>query len=154
MEYYFDARFGERLEHAGIRTDLAGGRAAKEVPLVSLKAQETAAENLRILCDLIEHSLKERGFTQVELAEKIGLVQALVSDYERGKLRLNAEMLVRFALVLEVSTDQLVGLEKAARNGKPQSRRIQRRLQALETLPKRDQEALLRTIDAFLAKTS
>ena len=40
---------------------------------------------------------RERGFTQVELAEKAGLVQTLVSDYERGKLRLNAERILRFA---------------------------------------------------------
>ena len=32
---------------------------------------------------------KERGWTQVELAERVGIIQALVSDYERDKLRLN-----------------------------------------------------------------
>src|SRR5882757_8031123 len=48
---------------------------------------------------------RERGFTQSELAEKIGLVQTLVSDYERGKLRLNADMILRFSTALEVSTD-------------------------------------------------
>jgi transcriptional regulator with XRE-family HTH domain len=37
---------------------------------------------------------KERGYTQNELAERIGTIQALVSDYERDKLRLNAEMAV------------------------------------------------------------
>ncbi len=51
---------------------------------------------------------RERGFTQVELAEKTGLVQTLVSDYERGKLRLNADMILRFATALEVSTDDLL----------------------------------------------
>jgi len=34
------------------------------------------------------------------------------------------------------------------------NRRLLRRLQHLEKLPKRDQAALLRTIDAFLAKAS
>lgn len=98
---------------------------------------------------------KERGFTQIELAEKIGLVQTLVSDYERGKLRLNAEMLTRFALALEVTSDQILGIDRKAKSpGKPQARRILRRLQALEKLPKRDQETVLRTIDAFLAKAS
>jgi transcriptional regulator with XRE-family HTH domain len=43
---------------------------------------------------------KERGYTQNELAERIGTIQALVSDYERDKLRLNAEMAVRFAIAL------------------------------------------------------
>ena len=35
---------------------------------------------------------KERGYTQVELAQRTSLIQTLVSDYERGKLRLNADM--------------------------------------------------------------
>jgi len=39
---------------------------------------------------------RERGFTQNELAEKTGLVQTLVSDYEHGKLRLNADMILLF----------------------------------------------------------
>ena len=34
-------------------------------------------------------------YTLVELAERIGIVQARVSDYAQDKLQLNAEMLVR-----------------------------------------------------------
>ena len=98
---------------------------------------------------------KERGFTQVELAEKMGIIQALISDYERGKLRPHADMVARFALALEVSADELLGIEPAPkRNGAGKGRRFVRRIQQIERLPKRDQEALLRTIDAFITKTS
>jgi transcriptional regulator with XRE-family HTH domain len=92
---------------------------------------------------------KERGYTQVELAEKMGLVQTLVTDYERGKLRLNAEMILRFATALEVTTDDLLqpGGPKPLR--KP-SRRVLRRLERIESLPPRQQSTLLRTIDTFL----
>lgn len=48
---------------------------------------------------------KERGYTQVELAEKIGIIQTIVSAIETDALRLSAEMAVRFALALDVSTD-------------------------------------------------
>ena len=37
---------------------------------------------------------------------KIGIIQALISDYERDKLRLHAEMVLRFALALDVTTDE------------------------------------------------
>ena len=92
---------------------------------------------------------RERGFTQNELAEKTGLIQTLVSDYERGKLRLNADMLLRFATALEVSTDDLLqpGGPRTAR--KP-SRKVLRRLERIEELPARQQTTLLRTIDTFL----
>ncbi len=97
---------------------------------------------------------KERGFTQTELAEKMGILQNLVSAYERGRLRLSAEMAIRFAKALGVSTDELLGLEKGKSNGSVKNRRILRRLHQIDHLSKRDQEALLRTIDAFLAKAS
>jgi transcriptional regulator with XRE-family HTH domain len=92
----------------------------------------------------------ERGFTQVELAEKLGIAQPIVSDYERGRLRPHPDMLSRLAAALQVSADQLLGLEKAEKPA-TLNRRFLRRLQAVDQLPKRDQEALLRTIDAFLA---
>lgn len=92
---------------------------------------------------------KERGFTQKEIAEKTGLIQTLVSDYERGKLRLNAEMILRFATALEVSTDDLLQPAGPPAARKP-SRKVLRRLERIEELPERQQLTLLRTIDTFL----
>jgi transcriptional regulator with XRE-family HTH domain len=93
---------------------------------------------------------KARGYTQVELAEKIGLIQNLVSDYERDKLRLHAEMVIRFAQALEVSTDELLGLSNSEKNGQNPSLRLLRRLKKIETLTTPQQKTLLKTIDLFL----
>lgn len=106
----------------------------------------------------IARTRKERGYTQNELAERIGTIQALVSDYERDKLRLNAEMAVRFAIALEVSTDELLGLQSQTGNGKKQaksngrkaSRKVLRRLEQIEDLPTNQQTVLLKTIDTFI----
>jgi predicted transcriptional regulator len=43
---------------------------------------------------------KERGYTQAELAERMRIIQALISDYEGDKLRLHSEMVIRFAQAL------------------------------------------------------
>lgn len=82
------------------------------------------------------------------------MIQALISDYERGKLRPYADVVVRFAQALEVSTDELLGLAAPPkeRTELPNSR-LRRRLQKIDALPKRDQDALIRTIDAFLGKS-
>jgi len=94
---------------------------------------------------------KERGFTQVEIAERVGIIQALVSDYELDKLRLNAEMVVRFAAALEITTDDLL---KPKGSGAPLRRkpslRMLRRLEKIESLPAHQQSTLLKTIDTFL----
>jgi transcriptional regulator with XRE-family HTH domain len=92
---------------------------------------------------------KERGFTQVELADKIGIVQTLVTDYENDRLRLTAEMAVRFAMALDVSLDELLHPKVSRPHRKP-SRKVLRRLEQIEALPPTQQTTLLRTIDTFL----
>lgn len=98
----------------------------------------------------IAHLRKERGLTQVQLAERIGIGQTLITDYERGKLRLHAEMVIRFAMALEVSTDDLLGVQIPAKDAYNPSLRLIRRWQKIEKLPKFQQKILLKTIDNFL----
>ena len=93
---------------------------------------------------------KERGFTQIELAGKIGILQTLVTDYENDRLRLTAEMAVRFALALDVSLDELLRPGVSRSRGKKPSRKVLRRLEQIESLPSPRQTVLLKTIDTFL----
>lgn len=98
---------------------------------------------------------REKGITQIELAEKLGVTQSVVSDYERDMLRLNGELIVQLTAILKVSADEILGLEKMTpREAVVKNRRLYRQLQDIDRLPKRDQEALFRTIDAFLSKAS
>lgn len=119
-----------------------------KLPVLELGEETTGQRIARIR--------KERGYTQNELAERIGTIQALVSDYERDKLRLNAEMAVRFAMAFEVSTDELLGLQsgnekkQTKSNGRKASRRVLRRLEKIESLPTHQQTVLLKTIDTFI----
>jgi len=92
---------------------------------------------------------KERGLTQVELAAKIGIIQTIVSAIESDERKLFAEMAVRFAQALDVSMDELLGPGRRSKGKKP-SRKILRRLEQIEELPKTRQLALLRTIDGVL----
>ncbi len=93
---------------------------------------------------------KEKGITQVELAKSIGIRQALISDYERDRLRPHYEMIIRFALALEVSADELLGLKTPKTKGNGGSLKILRRMKKIEALPPAQQKVLLRTIDTFL----
>lgn len=98
---------------------------------------------------------KDKGLTQKELAEGLGVSQPVVSDYENDVIRLPADVVVAIAKLLSVTTDEILGLTAEARSGDGlKNRRLSRRLRAIDALPKRDQEALLRTIDAFISKTA
>jgi len=95
---------------------------------------------------------KERGLTQKELAEKVGIIQVLVSDYEKGKLRLHAEMVVRFARALGIRADELLGLTSDVSKGtatKPDLK-IMRRLNRIASLPPKEQKIMLKAIDGWL----
>ena len=89
-----------------------------------------------------------------ELAEAVGLAQSNVSDYERDVCRPNANMILRIATNLRVSTDELLGHRMKLNEGPIISRKLLRRVIEIEKLPRRDQQALLRTIDAFLSKSA
>jgi transcriptional regulator with XRE-family HTH domain len=98
---------------------------------------------------------KARGITQVQLAELLETTQSLVSKYERGDLLLHGELIVRLSDVLRVSTDELLGVDRKSKKAPPlpviTEKRLLRRVEMLQRLPRREKEALLRTIDAFLA---
>ncbi len=100
---------------------------------------------------------KERGITQVDLAARIGTSQPIVSRYERGDLLLHGELIAKLTKILDVSADEILGTDKRPQRPPPlpvKDRRLFRRIQALEKLSKRDREAIIRTLDAFLTKSA
>lgn len=96
---------------------------------------------------------KERGYTQTELGEKIGITQEVVSRYEREIIRLPAEMVVRFATALDVSTDELLGVKPSSERSDPVPPKLRRRMEKIVALEPAAQKALLKTIDIFLMTT-
>jgi hypothetical protein len=63
-------------------------------------------------------------------------------------------MLAGLCKALKTSADQILGLEKSKGNGHTPDRRFLRRIERLHQLSRRDQQAILGTIDAFLSKVS
>lgn len=126
---------------------------SEEVITVANKRKARVQEKAETIGERLARMRKERGITQQEMAELLSTSQPIVSDYERGELRLHGELIVKIAGILGVSGDELLGLERASRSGGVSNRRLARRIQQIDQLPKRDQEALLRTIDAFLSKS-
>jgi transcriptional regulator with XRE-family HTH domain len=84
----------------------------------------------------------------------VGIGQILLSNYERGRLRLSAEMAVRIALALDVSADELLGIHRSRPAAEPPSVSLMRRLEKIQKLPVPQRKALLRTLDIFLKGAS
>lgn len=123
------------------------------LPRVARKAQSKEEKETNIaLGRRIASFRKQHGLTQTELAEKLDLSQTVISSYEIGRLRPHPDLLLKLADILDLTTDELLGRAKPKNGeGGAVDRRFLRRLKLVKGLPKRDQDALLRTIDAFIA---
>ena len=56
-----------------------------------------------------------RGWSQVELAKRLGVAKQTVSNWENDNIQPSIEMLVRLAGIFNVSTDYLLGLDEVPR---------------------------------------
>lgn len=95
---------------------------------------------------------KKLGLTQIQMSEKIGVPQNMISAYERDKLRAHPEMLARFAITLNTTTDYLIGLKNQKKTntspdlGLPATKRFQK----IESLPDSQKKMVYQTIDTML----
>ena len=97
---------------------------------------------------------KQRGISQVQLAEKIGITQQMLSHYERSKRHLSAEMVILFAEALNVETDQI--LNPSINSGETQhiSLRFIRRMKEIELLPESKKKSILQILDDMIRANS
>lgn len=127
----------------------------EESALMKKRAASTP-EGTRAIGERLAALRKAKGLTQIDVAQALEITQTLISKYERGDLLLHGELVAQFAGVLGVSADDILGIEKkrASHAAVPViDKTLARRLAQLQALPRRDREALLRTLDAFLAKS-
>jgi transcriptional regulator with XRE-family HTH domain len=101
---------------------------------------------------------KARGLTQIDVAKHLNITQTLISKYERGDFLLHGELIAALAQLFQVSTDELLGVEskanpklKAVAATPAVDRALARRFTLLQSLPRRDREAVTRTIDALIS---
>jgi len=93
-----------------------------------------------------------RGWTQTELADRLGISVQMMTYYERRATNPATELVRRAAEVLGVTVDELLGTKapKASR-AKPGPASIwQSRVERIRRLPRSQQDALLKVVDGFL----
>jgi transcriptional regulator with XRE-family HTH domain len=104
------------------------------------------------LGERIRQLRKEAGWSQAELAEKIGADPGRVSRYEAGRITPSAEALVRLAETLSISIDHLLVDGIPRRPLHTPGDALGDRLAAIAELPPDDLASLLNIIDGLTAK--
>jgi len=92
----------------------------------------------------------QRGYSQRKLAAKLGIGHTLISDYERGRLRLHDGLIIKLAQVLEIPSDIILGLNKKQELNHTARLRITKRVKQIEELPEPKQKTVLRMIDGYV----
>jgi len=90
---------------------------------------------------------KRRGFTQKGLGERIGVTREAITAYEAGRTHLMDTTLLDLAAVLQVSVNEILGLERRAIEVPVISRRWAKRMAVIESLPDSVKKHILRTLD-------
>jgi transcriptional regulator with XRE-family HTH domain len=93
---------------------------------------------------------KSAGLTQQELADKLDISRSSLAEYERGRLRLHDDLLIKLTAILKVSADEILGVKKIKDKEDKPSLRFQKRLKEIEKLPEIRKKAILRTLDDLI----
>ncbi|MEL6391587.1 MAG: helix-turn-helix transcriptional regulator [Bacteroidota bacterium] len=88
---------------------------------------------------------KMRGFSQEELAERIGTKGPAIGRYERGTARPSFEVALRLADALDISLDYLVGKVDTTLDTD-----TLKRIQEIEQLDEDDRSFILRALDGLV----
>ncbi len=95
----------------------------------------------------------ERGWSQGELAAKVGADAAQISRYENGRITPSADAIVRLAEVFDVACDYLLVDDAPRRRFRSAEDALGDRLAALAELSDEDLHLVLSFVDALVTKT-
>lgn len=92
---------------------------------------------------IITDSRKQKGWSQIDLANESGVSREMIGNYERGGNAPSIEVLLKLAKALDVSLDYLVGEGKMAAYDKD----VLKRIEDIENLDTDTREKLFFLID-------
>ena len=119
------AQWGRQVEHGG--------------PVMSLQER-------------VKQLRKEHGWSQGELAERVGGDPAQISRYENGRITPSADAVVKLAEVFDVSTDYLLVEDSPRRPFRGAEDALGDRLGTIGELSAEDLTLLLGFLDALVTK--
>jgi transcriptional regulator with XRE-family HTH domain len=98
---------------------------------------------------------KAAGFTQVQVADKLGISQQMVDYYERRAVNPSADFVRRAAVLFKVSTDDLLGNANGHTPRKPgPPSQLEQLTARLAKLPRAKQKVVTQMLEGVLAKAS
>ncbi len=95
---------------------------------------------------------KERGLTQVQLAEILGVSQQHMQSFEKGRRRVPVSALPILSKTLGVPVEELIGM-KTHESKRGPTPKLQRQLEQLQQLPRSKQRFVSQMLDTVLQQS-
>jgi len=92
---------------------------------------------------------RQRGLTQRELADLLGVSQKMIDYFERRASNVTSDIVCKLSEVLKISADDLLGLQSTRAKPGPKSK-LQRQIEQIERLPPAKQKAIAQVLDMAL----
>jgi len=96
---------------------------------------------------------RTRGLSQTELAQKIGISQRALSDYEMATCRLPAEVLLKLSQSFRVSMYELTNGKISAPPPPKNGRKVRAIVEKIETLPPKKQQQVVEYVE-FISRSN
>ncbi len=90
---------------------------------------------------------REHDWTQAELAELVGIKKQNISRYESGRVAPRENMVAKFADVLGVRVEELLGTLQPTNDELPDDPELRKLFKEVAELPEDDREALKRIMN-------
>jgi len=95
---------------------------------------------------------KQAGYSQRSFAEAVGISYRMVAYYEAQTNKPPAHLLTVISETLGLSIDELLGIKSIKNKKSSINRHMLNKLKQIETLPRRQQQAIIEHIDALVEK--
>jgi transcriptional regulator with XRE-family HTH domain len=95
---------------------------------------------------------KAAGYTQLELANELGVSRRMIAYYEIQSDHPPTSLLPAIAKALRLTTDELLGSAPIKKVARPADSRLHRRLQQIESLEPTEKRQVLQLLDAFIER--
>jgi len=117
------------------------------MPRARKQPQQAPKDRLAEIGKRLQAIRKQRGLTQKELGEKVGLTREGLATCEAGRAHILDTTLIDLATALRVSSDKILGLGHQPEESLATSRRWAKRMAVVESLPESVKKHIFRTLD-------
>lgn len=99
----------------------------------------------------LREAMEAKDFSQAELARQISSHHSIIGKYERDEVKPTVDVIKKLAEVLDTTISYLMGETENQNVFKDPA--MFKRMAEIESLPQRDKECLLLTVDNFIKAT-